>query len=121
VPGKRTAVVIQAEDSRDAAEAHVAGDGDRQLELFGGIEQILKTLHELIVDRFVIAHEAIGELECGALTVGEQRALAIRANGVVGVLADRLLRRRRRTPFESNGATVKTRDQKPHELTLADR
>lgn len=119
VTGERAAVVIEMEHARDTAETHVAGGGDRELELFGGLEQRFEALHEIVVDRFVIAHEEVGELERGSFAVGEQRTRRVVVDRRIDRVGNRLLRRRRRTPLESNGAAVEPGDQKADELTLA--
>jgi hypothetical protein len=66
----------------------------------------------------VVAHEEIGELEGGAFARGERRVVRVVTDRVVDGLGNRLLRRRRRTPLESNGTTVEAGDEKAHELAF---
>ena len=119
--GQRAAVVIEPEHASDAAKAHVSCNRDGELELLGGIEQCFETLHEGVIDGFVVAHEEVGELERGALAIGEQRTVGKIADCLVELFGDRLLRRRRRTPLESNRAAVEPGHHEAHELTLTQR
>jgi hypothetical protein len=118
MPGERAAVVIETEHARDATEAHVPGHGDCELELLGRCEQLVESLHQFVGDRLVVSHEQISELEGGALALGERRVAGIVTDRLVDGLGNRLLRRRRRTPLESNGTTVEAGHQKAHELAF---
>lgn len=93
--------------------------GDREFEYFDGFQDRAKPLHQSIVDRFVIAGESIRVLQHNSLAVSEQRVVAVRMYRVVDVFPDRIFRARRKSPLQSNGASIDIRDEESDEFSLS--
>jgi hypothetical protein len=63
--------VVQAEHTRDPAHAEMTRHGDGKLENLDWFQGRAEPLHQLIIDRFVVARESIGILEDELLALGE--------------------------------------------------
>jgi len=63
-------------------------DGDGEFENLDWCQGRAQTLHQLIVDRFVVAREPIGILEDELLALGEQRVVAEVVDRGIDVFSD---------------------------------
>jgi hypothetical protein len=111
--------VVEAQHARDPSHAHVAGHADGEFEYFDRFQGRAEALHEFIVDRFVIAGESFGVFEHELFTVAQQRVTVIAVDRLVDVFADRILRTRRKSPLQSNGASVDLGDEESDQFSLS--
>jgi hypothetical protein len=93
--------------------------GHGEFEYLDWFQDRAQPLHQTIIDRFVIAGESIGVLENDLLAIGEQRVADVVVDRTVDVFSDRLLRSRRKSPLQSNGARIHVGDEESDELSLS--
>ena len=112
--------MVQAEDSRDPSHAQMTRHRDGELEYFDRFQGRAEPLHQTIVDRFVIARESIGVLQHELFPVSQQRVATVAVRRVVDVFSD-CLRTRRKSPLQSNGASVDVGDEVSDEFSFSHR
>ena len=111
--------MVQAQDPRDSTHAQMTRHGDGQLEYFDWFQSRTKPLHQEIIDRFVIACESIGVLQHELFAVGEQRVAPVAVDRGVDIFSDCPFRARRKSPLQSNRASVDVGDEVADELALS--
>ena len=111
--------MVETEDSRDPSHAQMTRHGDGEFEHLDRFQGRAEPLHQKIIDRFVIARESIGVLQHELFAIGQQRVVAVAVRRVVDVFSDCLLRTRRKSPLQSNRASVDIGDEVPDELSLS--
>jgi hypothetical protein len=110
--------MVQAEDARNPSHAQMTRHRDGELEYLDRFQGRAEPLHQAIVDRLVISRESIGVLQHELFPIGQQRVVAVAVRRVVDVFSD-CLRARRKSPLQSNGASVDVGDEVTDELSFS--